>query len=95
MLNLLLWTYSRAAGLIALVLLAGLIFGLARRRNWVRVVYLVVFVLLMVLSAPELWGEWGRVSLLLAFTQGLGLALQIAALVLLFRPSSNAWFRHK
>jgi hypothetical protein len=77
----------------SLVLLAGLIFGLARRRNWLRLTYLVVFLLLVALSLPKLWLERGEVALLLGLAQGIGLALQIAALVLLFRPRSRAWFR--
>jgi len=96
--NLALWPYSRATAVVSLVLLGGLIFGLARRRNWVRMAYLVVFILLAVLSLPELWlewGLWGGTSLLLGLTQGLGLVLQLAALVLVFRPKSGDWFRHR
>ena len=69
-----------------------LIFMIGRRRNWARVVFLVMFVVGIPFTVKPLIDSFSAspISGVLGVAQ---LALQITALYLLFRPAGRAWFR--
>jgi hypothetical protein len=80
------------AMVLTLVVAVWLIVMILKRRNWARIVFLVLFVIGTLMDGPGVFGE-----IVERPVQGLcGLAqilLQGAALFLLFRPSAAAWFR--
>lgn len=76
------------------LLIAWLIHMISRRRHWARVIYLVVFLIcapFVVIGTTQTFES--------SVAAGVGVAIKTAihsvALVLLFLPSSNAWFRKK
>lgn len=70
----------------------GLLFFIARRKNWARIVFLVIFILGVPLSVGPLLDSISGtpISGVLGLLQ---VALQVVALVLLFRSEAAAWFR--
>ncbi|MDZ4356400.1 MAG: hypothetical protein U1B84_08290 [Variovorax sp.] len=77
-----------------LAILAALVFAVAKGFNWARIAFLVLFLL----GLPSLYFvresllQEGVPSLVILLAQT---AVQFAALVLWFLPTSNAWFRQR
>jgi hypothetical protein len=74
------------------LLLACVIHFISRRRHWARILYLAIFLI----GLPFFLLAIGQ-TFASSFATGIGAVLktmvQAAALMLLFLPSSNAWFR--
>jgi hypothetical protein len=68
------------------------LFLILQRQNWARILYAVLAVLGLIFSVPMLGTELNE-DLIGAVSTALQIILQLAALVFLFRPSANAWFR--
>ena len=88
---------ATTASIVTLILvgvMSGLVFMTGRRRNWARITYAIAFALGMSYFATH-WREVldgpfrGVVSIVLQSI------LQFVAMVLLFLPSSNEWFRSR
>lgn len=65
-----------------------------KRRNWARIVWLLVFVLgtlLMIFNPHQ--AQYSHVSL--RYFANFQVLLQVVMTVLLFLPPSNRWFRHR
>ena len=84
--------------LITIAMLAVVALKLAKRRNWARWFFVVVYglgsglFLLSLLVAPEVWLSfplWTRFSAPLQFV------LQTLALIFMFSSSANQWFRSR
>ena len=84
------WTLNSLTQVIVLVLLfGGLLFGIARRRNWARL----LFALLFVAALPFSLVAMSRAPLSRTLVLSMCLAaLQAAGLLLLFLPTSSAWY---
>ena len=80
--------------LIFIGILCFFVSKIAARRNWARIVFLILLIIGLPLSIPRYLAELkatpthGYVSILLA-------VLQVIAIVLLFTRSSNQWFRNR
>jgi hypothetical protein len=71
-----------------------LIFMIGRRRNWARIAFAFLFALAMF---AQVWNWQGLLNgplrdLLMIVAQ---FGLQLAAMILLFRPQASAWFRSR
>ena len=89
-------TYILGIVVVATVVIYGvgawLILMTALRRNWARIIYLVLYLL----GTPSFLMSIGAAfeeSLPVAIGSTASNALQVVALVMLFLPVSNAWFR--
>lgn len=78
--------------LLGYTLLALLWLGLARGNHWARVFFVIFLAWNLVLTALNLLFESRQLPWLLALDVVIVL-LQVCAAFLLFRPSSNDWFR--
>ena len=87
------------------LLFYGLIFGstalaalilhkIWSRRNWARIVYTLSLAYGLLKTAPALVGVF-EASFVNGFFSSALITVKIAAVVLLFLPSSNMWFRHR
>ena len=81
-------------GIVTGAILAALTVAVARGRNWARVTWLVLFLLGLpvIFFVGDLLLREGAASVAILVGQTIA---QFVALVLLFQPSSNAWFRHR
>lgn len=81
-------------GFVTGAILAALTAAVARGRNWARVTWLVLFLLGLpvIFFVGDLLLREGAASVAILVVQTIA---QLVALVLLFRPSSNAWFRRR
>jgi hypothetical protein len=81
-------------GFLSIGVVAALTVAVARGLNWARITLLVLFLL----GLPLVFFVWdlllreGAASVAILLVQTIA---QFAALVLLFRPASNAWFRRR
>lgn len=81
-----------AAAIVIVVSVSFLIAMIARGRNWARILYLAFYLIgtpSFLMSIGSAFGE----SLQIAIGSVASNLLQVAALVVLFLPVSNAWFR--
>lgn len=87
--------FNLAVGSLTLAVLAGIVFAIAKGRNWARVLWAILYALglpTMYLMATELTTQIGGRPI--ATTVWIAqFIIQTGALVLLFRPESNHWFR--
>lgn len=79
-------------GLFSLGVVAVLTVAVAKGLNWARITLLVLFLLglPLIFFIRDLLLREGAASVAILFVQTIA---QLVALVLLFRPASNAWFR--
>ncbi len=75
-----------------LAILIWLIIKITSGRNWARILYLIMTVIGLPFSIPELVDKFNT-SMLTFFLAFLTTILSVAICVLLFMPSSNAWFK--
>ncbi|MEY4563377.1 MAG: hypothetical protein RLZZ618_2654 [Pseudomonadota bacterium] len=75
-------------------IVVGFIFAMAKGKNWARVTFLLLFLLglLGLVMMPEQLLQGGALSMAVMAIQS---GLQLVAIVLLYLPGSNAWFRGK
>ena len=74
--------------------LAVLLVFMGMRMNWARIVYLLLFIVGLPSGAKGIVHALDADALVGAISI-VQIALQIIALVLLFMPESNAWFRNR
>jgi len=74
--------------------LAVLLVFMGMRMNWARIVYLLLFIVGLPSGAKGIVHALDTDALVGAISI-VQIALQIIALVLLFMPESNAWFRNR
>ena len=83
-----------AGHLLGYALVAMLLLGIAAGNGWARILFVIFLGWKLALAALNLLLESGQLPWLYALDV-LILVLQAGASLLLFRPSSNAWFRHR
>ena len=76
------------------VLIAYLIYRIAAGENWARIAFLVMLILGLIPTLPQLIKEWSTAPFA-AILSALQLAIQAYALFLLFTPPGNSWFSRK
>jgi hypothetical protein len=81
-----------AGHLLGYALVAMLLLGIAAGNAWARILFVIFLVWKLALAAFNLMLGSGQLPWLYALDV-LILVLQAGASLLLFRPSSNAWFR--
>lgn len=87
--------FGDAAGhLLGYALVAVLVLGIAAGNAWARILFVIFLAWKLALAAFNLLLESGQLPWFYALDV-LILILQAGASVLLFRPSSNAWFRRR
>jgi hypothetical protein len=74
--------------------LALLLVFIGMRKNWARIVYLLLFLIGVPSGAKGIVHALDTDALVGAISI-IQIALQLIALVLLFHPESNAWFRNR
>jgi hypothetical protein len=76
----------------ALALIVFLIFRISAGKNWARITFLVMFVIVMTPTVPLMFSEFARSPFVaaLSVTQ---VALQVYALFLLFTQPGTVWFQ--
>ena len=77
---------------LGIVIAAGFLALIMTRQNWGRILFAGLTVLGLLLTIPVIVDELGADPLGAGFSL-LQVALQVAGLIFLFRPNSNAWFR--
>jgi hypothetical protein len=77
---------------VVIVFTAWLVFLIGKRRNWARITYLILFVPGVVFHVTHLRDLLTHTPIDQAVTFAQAL-LQLAAMILVFLPASNAWFR--
>ena len=73
------------------VLIAYLIYRIAAGENWARIAFLVMLILGLIPTLPQLIKEWSTAPFA-AILSALQLAIQTYALFLLFTSPGNSWF---
>ena len=76
------------------VLIAYLIYRIAAGENWARIAFLVMLILGLIPTLPQLIKEWSTAPFA-ATLSVLQLAIQAYALFLLFTSPGNSWFSRK
>ena len=79
--------------LVALVLVGGLIFGTARRRNWARWTLVILTITSTVLTQSFVRFQL-TFGVLVPIATVAQLTLEAVGLWLLFRPDARRWYRH-
>lgn len=68
-----------------------LIFRIAAGENWARIAFLVMLIIGLIPTFPQIINEWSTTPLM-AMLSIIQLAIQAYAMFLLFTPPGNSWF---
>jgi len=88
-------------GAIPVGVIAFFIFMISRRKNWARITYAVVYGIASLLSIPTGFTGPGGIITFLKYNLQFGIpraileAIILCAVIMLFLPASNTWFRQR